>query len=361
MAYQEIPLEGFIDNLRSGHFILSIYDIYNALRKGKYRDAAFYIGLEFIPYTNWAGKKMIKLASKGRKHAYRFFRKIPGKKSFDVPRTDQFPARVQVPVPVPIPVAQQAKSVEPLETMRSFAGGSNRITQAARHDLQSLNQLITGDKRLQKLMLNPGDNVATAVRHAKHILHEAGYQTKVRGIFIWDSLQNDLRNVPQTHFIVLAKNGNNGVEFAVDLTAGRFQKFGFSRPIIETEEEWAKLFHNAGKNYIGNGVIKYKDFNTWSEAKSAFKESAMPISDLGEKVFVLGAPTRYANALKSVMNNVRFGRRVRNRFGKYFVSAKEVTHDVADSAWHDAYNSRNTLNEAQRHLTKNENQSGNRN
>ncbi|MFD1970186.1 hypothetical protein ACFSJ1_14080 [Trinickia caryophylli] len=347
LARGETDLEQLIHLFRD--LTIPFYEVIRQLREGNYGTAVVYFGLELIPYVGAAGKRMVKVVSKGRKAWNKFgdarklvsqvddaenVKRLPGQQSHNLARNadevshsggrheggmpDKPNAGGAAPRHDPKPDArrggdgghrrpqrqqqrQQARDAggdeildTPSESVRTFADGppAPRSPQVEQ-DLTEITNLMNSDSVLQSHLAEPREKCAYVVGRVVSRLRSKGYQTRVRGMFLWSSPSHDVRyNMPNNHFVVLAKKGD-GPEYAVDVTAGQFQKFGIDSAIIDTEEAWARKYSGA----TSAGVIKYKDFDNYRLANGEFGvwRAALPTDDLGEGISLLAAPAWYRN------------------------------------------------------------------
>ncbi|WP_420963981.1 hypothetical protein [Brucella sp. IR073] len=126
-------------------------------------------------------------------------------------------------------------------------------------------------EKLETLKSNPilqncigkSEGCEAALRPTIRALREAGFEYRVRGVYIWKDI-ND--KAPMNHYAVIAIKDNK--EYVVDLTKGQFKMYGISDRIIQPEPEWAGEFsrHFREENYL----VKYKDFKHPDDARLAF-------------------------------------------------------------------------------------------
>lgn len=179
------------------------------------------------------------------------------------------------------------------EVVRTFRAGVQELrSPSVTKDLKEIGALVKGDRQIQKFLSCPKEGCEAALEPVIAALKGAGYETRVRGMYLWSNANID---APKNHFLVLAKKG--GVEYAVDVTAGQFSEFGFSGALINTEETWARTLHDAAKRTL----IKYRDFNTPQAARSAFHPlKAVGPTDALEGSIILSSPRWYGVAKKTV-------------------------------------------------------------
>lgn len=182
---------------------------------------------------------------------------------------------------------------EPAEFIRSFQENSLTSYPPAVHDeLRQLGRLTRSDGRFQHYFNSPKERCAAALEPVSLVLKDAGYQTRVRGMYLWSSA---LDKMPANHFMVLAKK--SGEQYAVDVTAGQFRNLGLVDGIIKTEEDWARTFHEAAKGRL----IKYKDFDTAAAAKKEFHPmKAIASTDILDNATLLTNPVWYQRAVRKM-------------------------------------------------------------
>ncbi len=179
------------------------------------------------------------------------------------------------------------------EVVRTFRVGAQELrSPSVTKDLKEIGALVKGDRQIQKFLSCPKEGCEAALEPVIAALKGAGYETRVRGMYLWSNANID---APKNHFLVLAKK--DGVEYAVDVTAGQFSEFGFSGALIDTEEAWARTLHDAARRTL----IKYRDFNTPQAARSAFHPlKAVGPTDALEGSIILSSPRWYGVAKKTV-------------------------------------------------------------
>lgn len=128
-------------------------------------------------------------------------------------------------------------------------------------EIAKINQLVEGIKELDKYRLSPKEGCEAVLESLTSRLSEAGYDTKIRGMYLWSNAYNDM---PKNHFVVVASK--DGMDYVVDLTAEQFSEFDFTRPIIATEDAWKAKYREATQRTL----IKYKDFKSIPRATSEF-------------------------------------------------------------------------------------------
>jgi hypothetical protein len=178
------------------------------------------------------------------------------------------------------------------ESIRSLPSALETLhSQAQKIEVRKLNRLIRNDEMLESFIKSPTDRCMDALKPVVETLRNAGYETRVRAMYMWSEAGVE---VPGNHFLVLAKK--DGIEYAVDLTAGQFRQLGMTGPIIAPEELWAKTFQDAakGKLFKKGTLIKYRDFKASDSAMNAFP-SLFPVdpTDPIEGAIILSKPTWY--------------------------------------------------------------------
>jgi len=81
----------------------------------------------------------------------------------------------------------------------------------------------------------PRENCANAATAVAKELRQAGYaDVRIKELGIWPN--GGENTLPANHYVVMAEKA--GIEIVVDLTAGQFERYGFSGPIINTTNNW---------------------------------------------------------------------------------------------------------------------------
>ncbi|CAO98039.1 hypothetical protein [Erwinia tasmaniensis] len=89
--------------------------------------------------------------------------------------------------------------------------------------------------RYNKYVSNPHENCANAAIEVAKELRDSRYtDVKIIELGIWPN--GGVDTFPTNHYVVTAKK--YGIEISVDLTAGQFEQYGFSGPIITTKDSW---------------------------------------------------------------------------------------------------------------------------
>jgi len=219
---------------------------------------------------------------------------------------------------------------KPLELIRKFRKGADiPHSLEVRREVMKLDRLIRKNADLTQLICKPTDRCADSLEPVVRVLKGAGYETQSRGMFWWEDVDDFL---PENHFIVIARK--NGFEYAVDLTAAQYAELGITDAVIDTEQAWAKRFHDAAKQHL----VKYKDFSDPVQAKHAFY-SGLPhrpddVIRGAEDAVVLSKPDWYGKGRKfqSVYKYTEPEYGTIERIGRrYFIKAKHSRRNLPGS------------------------------
>ena len=346
-ARQDTPLEEFIHMFRG--MVFPGYDIGKALRDGDNEQALIYFGWEIVPYVGEGGKRMVKVVNRGRKWAKKLIGMKKARKSDSVAEIAEGggnPANNRAKAGLPdegggaLEAGGQSAAHSPaepagdIESLRSFRDKPAPLTTVMQGRQRALERLAAGDSWVQYFMEKEKTHIGTATRYIKNLLERNGYKTKIRLVAIWDSVKNDLNNTPKIHTVVLAKHENSdGILFAIDGRSTHFKKSSTDSFNVDPEEIWARTLRDAANADLRDGVVKYADFDTFTEAKAVSREwhSATPGSDLGAGVSVLGGSPRYIDAVRSAPKAPT--KRKRTKYAKYVVDGVSMTYDRAYDAY----------------------------
>lgn len=157
------------------------------------------------------------------------------------------------------------------EAVEAVMRGARRTSVVTRQ-LDEINDLIVKNPKFSKYILSPKEKCAAALDPVMDALKDAGYTVKVRGMEIWtngmSAISHAPKDAPMLHFVVVAKKA--GHETVVDLTAGQFERYGLSGPIITPLEDWTRTYRNLSPRLY----IRTKDCSSAKEAV----EQVFPVS-----------------------------------------------------------------------------------
>ncbi|MEL5414975.1 hypothetical protein PTR35_21850 [Serratia nevei] len=124
-------------------------------------------------------------------------------------------------------------SIEPMLETRAYrnlsAEESGLISETSAHLKTNLGQ------QYNTYLTLPRENCANAATAVAKELRQAGYtDVRIMELGIWPN--GGVDTMPANHYVVTAKKA--GIEIAIDLTAGQFERYGFSGPIISTKDNW---------------------------------------------------------------------------------------------------------------------------
>lgn len=369
LAYQATELNDFLETMRG--LFMPGYDLGAALRDKDYASSVMYFGLDVIPNVLPVKTIVVRLATKVKtrinklrgitklvntgedlgsqaRNVVKDTKRLRAGGDLDVEsigsnsetgslaRQQNIPETGSQAGQPPANTGSRRVDPDALENLREIPGRPARLSAGGQGKLQAFKDLIGRDSRAQQFMSNSNLSVESKIGYITDLLERNGYETQVRGILVWRSLKVDLEgNLPLQHFIVLAKKADDGAhQFAVDVMASKFDKIlGLSGSIVDIEDQWFRLFNNGRRSYLPDGVIKYRDFANFHDAKSTLEawNTAMPVSDLGRDITILGAPRKYTDSLKyATENGIRNVSR-RRKFGRYIVEgAKEIAPIALD-------------------------------
>lgn len=323
-ARQDTEVEDFIHMFRG--LLFPGYDIGLSLREGDSTQALIYFGWEIIPYIGPTGKKMVKVINKGAKWMKKA--RIKGVKKIDDAIDGGASARGNPDRVVNL----DGESTNDIENFRHFSGHSAPLSATVLAKKRALEELTAGDSWVQYFKSKGKTHSRTATRYIRHLMKKNGYNARVRLVAIWDSLDMDLNNTPRVRTVVVVWKNDGGPKFTIDSRADHFRRSSTHTFKVDTEENWARSIQTSANSNLQNGVIKYADFDSFSDTRPVFRRwvGEMPGSDLGPGVTVLGGSSTYTNALKDAPR-VPSGRK--SKFGKYVVEVGGGAYDRASDAY----------------------------
>ncbi|MGK0602893.1 hypothetical protein [Yokenella regensburgei] len=128
------------------------------------------------------------------------------------------------------------------------------LTNAQQQECNAARTLLERDSRIGRYIRKPSENCADAAQTVTELLSTNGY-TNIRfaelGFWVTDY------DGPENHFVVFASR--NGVDIAVDITAGQFHRGEMQGPIYTTPSNWKLIVKDAFGR--GGRLVKYKEFS----------------------------------------------------------------------------------------------------
>lgn len=123
--------------------------------------------------------------------------------------------------------------MEPVLESRSnkaLSQGENALIQETTTHLQT-----KLGEQYNTFTMRPKENCANAAVEVVKELRQSGYaDVRIVELGIWPN--GGIDTMPANHYVVMAKKG--GIDIVVDLTAGQFDRYEFSGPIISTKGDW---------------------------------------------------------------------------------------------------------------------------
>ena len=123
--------------------------------------------------------------------------------------------------------------MEPVLESRSnkaLSQGENALIQETTTHLQT-----KLGEQYNTFTMRPKENCANAAVEVVKELRQSGYaDVRIVELGIWPN--GGIDTMPANHYVVMAKKG--GIDIVVDLTAGQFERYEFSGPIISTKGDW---------------------------------------------------------------------------------------------------------------------------
>lgn len=120
------------------------------------------------------------------------------------------------------------------------------LTFEGQHILYGINQTLKdqlGDE-YTTFASAPKENCANAAIKVSEVLKQSGY-TNVRIVEMGFWPNGTEGTLPTNHYVVMANS--NRFKFVVDLTAGQFEQYGFTGPVIKSRMEWTMAWQQAFK------------------------------------------------------------------------------------------------------------------
>lgn len=157
------------------------------------------------------------------------------------------------------PIAETAPAVE---LRRDPVGATSAELPA---DMRGYLGQLRADSEVAGMIANPKDQCFDILPKVRDFMQRQGMQdVKVRKMLLWSS-PNQTNG---THYVL--KGSKDGVEYIFDLTAGQFQGrlASLDGPLILPEAAWTRRYQTASTT--NSWLMKYKDFDSISDANSAF-------------------------------------------------------------------------------------------
>ncbi len=123
--------------------------------------------------------------------------------------------------------------IEPMletRTYKDLSGEENRLISETSTYLK-----IKLGQKYDTYLMNPRENCANAATEVSQALRKSSFEdVKIMELGIWPN--GGVDTMPTNHYVVMSKK--DGVDIVVDLTAGQFERYGLSDPIISTKDDW---------------------------------------------------------------------------------------------------------------------------
>lgn len=124
--------------------------------------------------------------------------------------------------------------------------------------VDDLENYICDNESVQAMMNSPKGKCHDCAVVVQEMLNDKGIKNLTRAMYIWNN-KND--NCPQTHYVVIAKLGNNKI--AIDPTGAQFANVDAN---IAPIKEWASDFR---LGFRSSTIIKFNDFNNLSDSRGS--------------------------------------------------------------------------------------------
>jgi hypothetical protein len=156
-------------------------------------------------------------------------------------------------------------------------------------EIDKLKELLTNAPSVKKYIDNPSNNCYNSVNPViMALVNSKQYDRNdigVRAAFFWNRASG---KIPANHFTVTYKKGDK--KYIIDVTAAQFSEYHIHDFVVDTEENWEKLFHRHARMT----VIKFKDFRALLAAQSEFGNfNALSVTKPIRNGWVLTRPAWY--------------------------------------------------------------------
>ncbi len=300
-AFEETDFEKVFHFARG--VLIPGYDAAREASKGNYEEAVLSAGLDLLDVAFSATQKAGKLKKLGKLLPSEID-DISALRKLD----DVFPgappanaATTSLEKKARIDRVEKFKKVEDTAVV---ARSEKAFLSEAENEIQKLNRLVRAEKKIRNYCLHPSERCEAVLEPLLSLLKDAGYKTKVRGMYFWSNAKTDM---PKNHFAVLASK--DGVDYVVDISAGQFSEFDITEPIVATDEMWQRTYRDAAQRTL----IKYKDYKSIAAAGNEFSttRSVLPTDEI-PAAKILAEPAWY----KKVANTNRAAASFRSPFAE---------------------------------------------
>lgn len=123
----------------------------------------------------------------------------------------------------------------------------NDLTPAEKKCIQDTNLILQTSMSSDYVTstMKPKKNSAHAAKSARYILQQNGFtDVRIVEMGIWPN--GRVATTPTNHYVVIAKKSDT--EIVVDLTAGQFERYGFTGPVIDTRNNWISRWQQEMKS-----------------------------------------------------------------------------------------------------------------
>jgi hypothetical protein len=156
-------------------------------------------------------------------------------------------------------------------------------------EIDKLKALLTDTPSVNMYINNPSNNCFNSVNPViMALVNSKQYDRSdigVRAAFFWNRASG---RIPSNHFTVTYKKADK--KYIIDVTAAQFTEYHISDFVIDTEENWEKLF----QRHARMTVIKFKDFRGLLAAQNEFGNfAALPVTKPIRNGWVLTRPPWY--------------------------------------------------------------------
>jgi len=156
-------------------------------------------------------------------------------------------------------------------------------------EIDKLKALLTDAPSVNAYINNPSGNCFNSVNPViMALVNSKQYDRNdigVRAAFFWNRASG---RIPSNHFTVTYKKADK--KYIIDVTAAQFTEYHISDFVIDTEENWEKLF----QRHARMTVIKFKDFRGLLAAQNEFGNfAALPVTKPIRNGWVLTRPPWY--------------------------------------------------------------------
>lgn len=130
--------------------------------------------------------------------------------------------------------------------------------------------LLNGNNIIERYINQPKLRCEDASQDVTALLRQNQIDFEVRGILTWENAENGAGG---NHYVVIAVI--DGQRVVIDLTAGQFTASQGGPAIIDSVQNWEEQFSTLPR--LRRSVLKFQDFPTHSQAKSALDPTNPPL------------------------------------------------------------------------------------